>query len=261
MSAADLTNFAILAAASATAGAINSLAGGGTLLTYPALLLILPPGDASKVIANATSTVALLPGSVAGAWGFRREMGEVRHWLTLLVPPSLVGGFLGSLLVAQLPARLFASLVPWLILTATLLFLLQPLIATWTGIGRPHAEPPAAAKVGVIAFQFAVAVYGGYFGAGIGILMLSALALMGLADMHRMNAAKTFLAACINAMSALVFVVQGIVDWRLAPVMAVASIAGGYLGAHYGRRLPKALIRWGVILLGFALAAKFFAES
>ena len=113
----------------------------------------------------------------------------------------------------------------------------------------------------MVAFQLAVAVYGGYFGAGIGILMLSSLALMGLGDMHRMNAAKTFLAACINATSVVVFVAQGVVNWRLAPVMVVASVLGGYLGAHYGRRLPKQLVRWGVILLGFGLAAKFFYEN
>lgn len=250
----------ILAAASLAAGAQNSLAGGGTLLTFPALLMVLPPGDASKVIANATSTVALLPGSAAGAWGFRHELRDVRHWVRLLVLPSLIGGLIGSFLVAWLPERLFAALVPWLILTATLLFLLQPAIAKLTGIGQPHSEPSSATKVGVVAFQFGVAIYGGYFGAGIGILMLSSLALMGLGDIHRMNAAKTFLAACINVTSVVVFAWQDVVNWRLAPPMAIASIFGGYLGAHYGRRLPKALVRWGVILLGFGLAAKYFAE-
>jgi uncharacterized membrane protein YfcA len=142
-----------------------------------------------------------------------------------------------------------------------LLFLLQPAIARLTGIGVPHSEPKPLAKVGVVLFQFVVAVYGGYFGAGIGILMLSALALMGLGDIHQMNAAKTFLAACINGVSVVVFAAEGEVEWRFAPVMAVASIAGGYLGAHYGRRLPRGLVRWSVIAIGFGLSFRYFFEQ
>jgi uncharacterized membrane protein YfcA len=243
------------------AGVMNALAGGGTLLTFPALLLALPPGDASQVVANATSTVALVPGSLAGAWGFRRELRSVSHWIRLLFLPSLLGGLIGSLLVTRLPPRFFALLVPWLILTATLLFLLQPTITRVFGIGKPHAEPRPAARAAVVVFQFLVAVYGGYFGAGIGILMLSSLSLMGLGDIHRMNAAKTFLAAVINGVSVVVFVAEGEVEWRYAAVMAVAAITGGYLGASYGRRLPRSLVRWLVIAIGFGLAAKYFYQQ
>jgi uncharacterized membrane protein YfcA len=257
----SLANLALLVISALAAGVMNALAGGGTLLTFPALLLALPPGADSQVIANATSTVALVPGSAAGAWGFRRELGSVRHWIRLLLLPSLVGGLIGSLLVTRLPAHFFAILVPWLILTATLLFLLQPTITRLFGIGRPHAEPQPAARVAVVLFQFLVAVYGGYFGAGIGILMLSSLSLMGLGDIHRMNAAKTFLAVCINGVSVVVFVAEGKVDWWYAAVMAAAAIAGGYLGAAYGRKLPRALVRWLVIAIGFGLAAKFFYQQ
>ena len=169
-------DYVYLCAAAFAAGVVNSLAGGGTLLTFPALLAVLPPTDASRVVANVTSTVALVPGSLAGAWGYRRELNSVRHWVNLLIWPSLVGGLVGALLVVVLPASYFSRLVPWLILTATVLFLVQPLLAKTLGIGKPHYEPSATGRGGLFVFQFLVAVYGSYFGAGIGILMLSALA-------------------------------------------------------------------------------------
>ncbi|HEX6960856.1 MAG TPA: sulfite exporter TauE/SafE family protein, partial [Lacipirellula sp.] len=163
-----------LCLAAAAAGVVNAVAGGGTLLTFPAVYAALGSTAEAAVVANATSTVALFPGSLAGAWGYRAELVGAREWFRLLIVPSLVGGLIGSLLVTQLPENLFKQLVPWLILVAALLFLLQPMIARWTGIGRPHTPTPAVA-LGVIGFQFLVGVYGGYFGAGIGILMLSAL--------------------------------------------------------------------------------------
>jgi uncharacterized membrane protein YfcA len=246
----------VLILSALAAGVLNALAGGGTLLTFPALLLALPPVDA-----NITSTVALVPGSVAGAWGFRREVASVSRWVRLLLLPSLLGGFIGSLLLIWLPERYFAVLVPWLILAATVLFLAQPTITRVFGIGRPHAEPGRFALAAVIAFQFLVAVYGGYFGAGIGILMLSSLSLMGLSDIHRMNAVKTILAACMNGVSVVVFVTRGTVAWQFAIIMATAAIVGGFLGAHYGRRLPRAVVRWFVIVIGFTLAAKYLYEQ
>jgi uncharacterized membrane protein YfcA len=258
-----MTEFAIICLAALAAGVLNSVAGGGTLLTYPALLYALPGGslvDANKVLANTTSTVALVPGSIAAAWGYRHELRAVWHWVRLLFWPSVVGGLIGSLMVTRLPESWFATLVPWLILTATLLFMLQPTIARLTGIGRPHEEPRAGAKVGVVIFQFFVAVYGGYFGGGIGILMLSALALMGLADIHQMNAAKTILAGLMNGISAAVFIIEGKVVWEYAAAMAVSAIAGGYLGARVGRRVPREAVRWFVIAIGLTLAAKLFYE-
>jgi uncharacterized membrane protein YfcA len=247
-----------LCVAAFAAGVVNSLAGGGTLLTFPALL---GAPDVNAVIANATSTVALVPGSIAGAWGYRRELGAVQHWVKLLVWPSLAGGLVGALLVIVLPERYFSRLVPWLILTATILFLCQPVIARFTGIGRTHAEPSAAKKGVLIGFQFLVAIYGGYFGAGIGILMLSSLSLMGIGDMNRMNAAKTFLAAAINGVAIVVFVAGGTVHWPYAAVMAVAASAGGYAGAHFALRIPREVVRWIVIMIGLILSAKYFLDQ
>ena len=187
-------------------------------------------------------------------------MRAVWHWVRLLFWPSVVGGLIGSLMVTRLPESWFAALVPWLILTATLLFMLQPTIARLTGIGRAHAEPRAWAKAGVVVFQLIVAVYGGYFGGGIGILMLSALALMGLSDIHQMNAAKTILAGLVNGISAAVFIAESKVVWTYAAAMAASAILGGYLGARVSRRVPREAVRWVVIAIGLTLAAKFFYE-
>ena len=239
--------YLLLMASALAAGVVNALAGGGTLLTFPPLL-----GVVSPVVANGTSTVALVPGSLASAWGYRNELGKVGRWPYLLV--------------TRLPPRYFAVAVPWLILSATLLFALQPTLVKlslrWRPAGPPDPQRRSATSyAGLIAAQFLIAVYGGYFGAGIGILMLSALGLMGLGDIHQMNAVKTVLAACINALSVVVFAVEQKVVWPIALVMAAAAIVGGYLGAHFGRRLPRALVRWAVIAVGFGLSAKYFFEQ
>lgn len=248
---------AYLCGSAFAAGAVNALAGGGTLLTFPALMA----AGVSPVVANGTSTAALVPGSLAGTWGYRRELAVSTAWTRLLLWPSLAGGLIGAALVVALPEHYFTRLIPWLILTATVLFLMQPVIARWTGIGQAHAEASRAGRTGLIAFQFLVALYGGYFGAGIGILMLSALSLMGLADVHRMNAVKTLLAALINGLAVAVFAASGAVNWRFAGLMAVAAALGGFAGAHYGRLIPREVVRWIVIAIGLALAVKYFAAG
>src|SRR5205823_6249146 len=152
----------------------------------------------------------------------------------------------------------FRALVPWLILTATLLFLFQPVIARLAGSHELSSRPKPHVVVGVVFFQFLVAIYGGYFGPGISILMMSSLTLMGLGGLHRVNALKTVLAACINVMSMAVFVLDDRVIWRYALPMAVTSIIGGYLGARLSRRMNKVLLRWVVIVIGFSLSAYYF---
>ena len=243
------------------AGAINSVAGGGTLLTFSALLAAFAPlGVDAGVIANATSTVALVPGSLAGAWGYRREMRAARSWTLLLLVPSLLGGLAGSLLLTRLEAKYFQLLVPWLILTAALLFMAQPAVARLIQ-AKPHAAPSRNIVAAVVFFQLFIAVYGGYFGAGIGILMLSALALMGLPGVHQMNAVKTFLAFCINGVSVLIFVVEKKVQWCYVPVMALSAIVGGYLGARVARRLRPRLVRWFIVAVGLGLAGYYFFKQ
>ena len=250
------------------AGAMNSIAGGGTLLTFPALMTVFSPlgAEAASTLANGTSTVALMPGSLAGAIGYRRELRECRRFAARMFLPSLLGGFLGAWLVGRAPEA-FAVLVPWLILTAAVLFLIQAPISQWIKRRETAAGKQAEREAGwrtqtlVIGFQFLVAVYGGYFGAGIGILMLSALGFMGVGDIHRMNAVKTFLAAVINGASVVVFIVDRLVDWNYAIPMVVAAVLGGYVGARLARRLPIRIVRYAVIAIGFGLASYYFIRQ
>ncbi len=257
-----MQDYLFLCLAAFAAGVQNSLAGGGTLYTFPTLQRYL--GD---IMANGTSTVALLPGSIAGALGFRNEVRQTPvRILLLLAVPSLAGGVVGTLLVVKLPESYFRAMVPWLILTATLLFLFQPRIAQLAGSHDLSHEPRPAVFFAVVFFQFLVAVYGGYFGAGIGILMLSSLSLMGLGNIHRVNALKTVLAACINVMSVLVFWIDGYFDqpwiaWNFALPMMATAIIGGYLGARLARRMNRSLLRWLIIAIGLSLSAYYFWKS
>ncbi len=251
--------YIVLCLAAALAGAVNAIAGGGTLLTFPVLFAALGSTAEASVAANATSTVALVPGALAALVGYRREIVQERFWSARLALPSFVGGMIGSLAVVWLSPELFKAAVPWLILTAAALFALQPQIARWTGLGAAHSGVPSRSMLaGAVVFQFCVAVYGGYFGAGIGILMLSALAMMGLDDIHRMNAVKTLLNAIINGTSVVVFVASGTVNWPFALVMAVTAALGGYVGARTARRIDRQVVRRIVVTIGFGLAAYYF---
>lgn len=250
-----LATYAILCAAAFVAGAMNSIAGGGTLLTFPALTAVISPA-----LANATSTVALLPGSIAGAIGYRNELAPSRRFVLRMLAPSLIGGFVGAWLVGR-DTSTFAILVPWLILTAAVLFVIQAPISRWMKAHRPDHEPGAGLQVALVVFQFFIAVYGGYFGAGIGILMITALGFMGVGDIHRVNAVKTFLAATINGASVIIFVKDDLVRWDYASAMAFSAILGGYLGARIARRLPAIYIRYAVIAIGFGLSALYFIRQ
>ncbi len=244
-----------LAAAAAAAGLINAVAGGGTLLTFPALLAFGTP----PLMANATSTLALVIGTFGGVFGYRKHLAAVKAWLWRLIPPSLMGGWLGSWLLTHTSDKTFSKLVPFLILFATVLFLLQGAIKRWTGkagSGTPSAAPAAVA--GAIVFQFAVAVYGGYFGAGIGILMLASLGLIGFGDIHQMNGMKTVLGALINLVAALWFIQAGLIDWTRAGIMTVGALAGYLAGAHWSQKIPQARVRQLVTAIGLVIAGVAF---
>lgn len=255
---------AVLAAAAAAGGAINAVAGGGTILTFPVLAWILPADPGRLVTANATSTLGLWPASLAASWSSRAERAERSAWDRWLLLPSGLGAAIGVILVLLLPERLFAGLVPWLILLAAVLFAVQPwLAAVGPQAGGAAAAPTPGRILIACGLQFLVAVYGGYFGAGIGILMLAVLGMLGLGDIHRLNATKNALATVINGTAAAAFVVgdaAGLhdVSWLHVAVMAGASILGGVVAVRCARRLPAAIVRRGVSLIGFALAAYYF---
>ena len=249
-----------LCLAALAAGLVNAIAGGGTLLTFPALLAGLSHLGAADaaVVANATSTVALVPGSLAGAWGYRREMERVRRWLYLLVGPSLAGGVIGALLVTRLAPAYFAALVPWLLLTAALLFLAESFLSE-KAPAEPKKRPLSISAVAaIVVYQLVVAVYGGYFGAGASILILGALAALRVGDVNQMNALKTLLGACINGISVVVFIADQKVAWRYALPMAAAAILGGYLGARLALVIPQRHTKWLISAVGLGLAAYFF---
>lgn len=245
-----LIGYVVVFVAAFVAGAINSVAGGGTLLTFPALIWIGLP----SVIANATSTVAVWPGSLGGMWGYRSDLRGVPSATYALIVPSAIGGLIGAVLLRMTPTDAFDRLVPLLILFATLLFMLQePVQRAIKATGKAHAGSKGW-LIGAAVFQLLVSLYGGYFGAGIGILMLAAFGIMGFADIHQMNGLKAFLAICINGIAAIYFIWMAMVSWPEALVMAVGAIAGGLWGAGMARRIGQKGVRRIVIAIGFFMA-------
>ena len=240
------------------AGAINSIAGGGTLVSFPALLWL----GRDPIMANATNTVAIWPGSLAGAFGFRRELSTVRRWLLLLVLPSIAGGALGAWLLLRTPVATFERLVPFLILAATLLLAAQEAVTSRLGlVARAHENPTMGWVSFVFIFQFIVALYGGYFGAGMGILMLAALGLIGLTDMHQMNGLKNVLAVCINGIAAIYFAFSDAVNWNDVAIMMLGTILGGYAGARIARRLGRTFVRRSVVVIGLVMTVALFVRG
>ncbi len=265
--ALDLTaalRLPLVVLASAVAGAVNSIAGGGTLLTFPALVgLGIPP-----IVANATSTVALWPAAAASMFGYRQELTGIRRWVAAFAIPSLLGGLAGAWLLLETPPDRFNALVPWLVLGATVLFMLQgPVTAIArrrsasreAGIGKRESAAAVASRFpipasrvppSVLAYQFFVAIYGGYFGAGVGILMLASLGFAGFTNIHQMNGLKNWGGLCMNAVAAITFAFSDIVSWPVALSMAVGATLGGYAGSRLAQRVPQVVVRRSIVLIG-----------
>jgi uncharacterized membrane protein YfcA len=236
-------------AAAFVAGGINSIAGGGTLITFPVLLWL---GLDAKV-ANATSTVALWPGFFGGVYGFRREIKDSRSHLLWLGLTSIVGGGCGAALLILTPSQTFARLVPFLILFATLLFTLQEQVSRHLRLKERSSPTGVGPWVGPIVVQFLCSIYGGYFGAGNSILILAVLGLFGLTDIHRANGIKNFLGICINSVAVLAFALSSLVYWPDALLMTLGAVAGGYYGASAARRLGRTFVRRTVVLIGLVI--------
>ena len=244
-----LTELVILVAAAFAAGMINSIAGGGTLITFPVLIWL----GLDPKVANATSTVALWPGLFGGLFGYRRELENSSRILFRLGLTSVIGGAVGAWLLIFTPSPVFARLVPFLILFATLLFMAQGPITRRLRVQPIVAEPKSSWWLGAIVFQFFSSMYGGYFGAGNGILMLAAMGLLGMHDINRANGIKNFLGICINSIAVLSFALSRLVIWPVALVMAGAALVGGYAGAHIAVRVGQVVIRRAIVAIGFVI--------
>jgi len=249
----------LVAVMAVAGGFVNSIAGGGSLLTFPTLVWIgIPP-----VTASATNTVGLWAGSLGGVVGFRHHLPE-RSVNVLLGVPSLAGGIIGAVLLLRTPQDVFEGLSPVLVFLATVLLAVQEPLSKRISRGNLVGERTPAFAAAAVAFQLLVGVYGGFFGAGIGIMMLAALAILGLTDIHQMNGLKNLLAILINGVAAVYFIAQGAVQWTDAAIMAVASIAGGLGGAALANRLGRRLVRQAVIAIGVAaslsLLLKFLGD-
>jgi hypothetical protein len=253
----DLTHAAIAFGAAFLAGAINSVAGGGTLISFPALIWL----GLSSVTANATSTVAIWPGTLGSAWGYRRELSAAEPRFRILILPSLVGGIMGALLLRWTPPAFFDKLVPYLILFATLLFMAQEPVQRKLKAAGAASHQSTRWIVGALLFQLAVGIYGGYFGAGIGILMLAALSIMGLNDIHEMNSLKVVFGGSINGVAAAYFIWAHMVYWPDVLIMAAGAILGGLGGAGTARKMGRTAVRRIVIAIGFGMAVSLFVKK
>ncbi len=239
----------LLIAAAFAGGALNSLAGGGTLVTFPVLLFI----GLDPIAANASSIVALFPGTFAGAWAYRRKILAITEFsVGAFVALSLIGGLIGALLLLLTPASLFAGLVPWLILLATAVFAIGnfgPLqLIERIKLGRQGA---------LIAF-FAIAIYGGYFGGGIGFMMLAAFTLVGMRDINAMNGIKMATVGAMTSAAIVAFMVAGVVRWPQTLPMLAGSVAGSYVAAHWAQRVDQRLVKVFIVTLGVGLTVYFF---
>lgn len=230
------------------AGAVNSVAGGGTNISFPALILVgLPP-----VQANATNAVALWPGTAGGAWGYRREIrGRHPRWFVLLIP-SLVGGAAGAYLLLHLPPSFFASVAPYLVIGSSALVALEPALSRRLGSsGAAHGG--TVWLVAAITAQLLISLYGGYFGAGTGMLLLVVLGLLGMTDLQQANGLKNLLTLGMKGAAVVYFILVGALVWYAAALMAVGATVGGFAGAEVARRFDPGRLRWIVVALGVAI--------
>ncbi len=256
-----ISSAALLFAAAFVAGAINSVAGGGSFLSFPALMFSGVP----QINANTTNTFALWPGSLASVSAYRRELAVElapgQDGRCPLIVASILGGTIGALVLLGTPQATFSRLLPFLLLFATLIFAFGSRVSAYLRARLSGSQADLRRLHALIwVLQFFTSVYGGFFGAGIGIIMLASLSLFGIGDINRMNALKTFLATLINGIAVVLFVLSGTIYWPQAILMTAGAILGGYGGAAYARRIDPRLIRALVIVIGSGLTIYFFTR-
>jgi uncharacterized protein len=234
------------------AGGLNAISGGGSFISFPALIFV----GISPISANATSTVALLPGAIASVGAYRHYLAWRERSFLMLVGISLIGGILGAIVLLKTPPSLFIRLLPYLLLTATLLFTFSSNITNWL-----KNQKLSLGKSGMSILQGLIAIYGGFFGGGIGILMLALLSMMGMEDINKMNGIKTLLAALINGIAIVPFILAGIIAWEQAVLMAIGAVLGGYISAYYAQKLNPIYIRRFVMAIGFSMSAYFLIKG
>ena len=239
--------------AGALGGAINAVAGGGSFVSFPALLFTGVPA----IPANATNTLALWVGTTASGGAYREKLNITRRVMIPLVITSVIGGLAGAFLLIKTPAQTFLHVLPWLLLGATLLFAFGKQLSGPISAGITHEASNKAVTVASI-YELFVAVYGGYFGGGVGIMNLAMLAALGMTDIHAMNKLKVMLGGVINGVATIAFIATGTIVWPQAMVMTAGSILGGYSSAHFSQKLPQAWVKAFVILVGTAMTIYFF---
>ncbi|PHJ66498.1 membrane protein [Nostoc linckia z18] len=239
------------------AGGLNAVAGGGSFITFPALIFTgVPP-----IAANATNNTAIWVASLASAGAYRKDLGIKKEVFLLLCGISLIGGIIGSVALLYTSSDVFKKLIPYLLLLATLVFTFGDHLRNWLQLQSKKSSPDSVPLFHLVLAQLAIAIYGGFFGAGLGILMLATLSFLGIKSIHTMNAFKTFLGSCINGIAIIPFIFAGVIAWHQAILMAVGGSLGGYLSAHYARKLEPQLIRRFVLVVAFSMTIYFFVTG
>ncbi|MBL0318915.1 MAG: sulfite exporter TauE/SafE family protein [Alphaproteobacteria bacterium] len=250
--------FLILLGTGMVSGGLNAIVGGGSFLSFPVLIFLgIPP-----IEANATSTVALWPGTCASLWAFRKELFNQTRLMKFVIPLSFIGGGIGALILISLSNEHFANIVPMMLILATCLFSFRdPIIRTFRRIPKEDASQPTAPTffywLMVIATQLMISTYGGFFGAGMGILFMAFFSIIGIQNMHEINAIRNGSAACINSIATVIFCMAHKVMWMQMVVMGTGAIVGGFLIAHYSRGIPSNLVRLGVIVASWSITGYF----
>ncbi|MGI9103389.1 MAG: sulfite exporter TauE/SafE family protein [Terriglobales bacterium] len=250
-----LHDAAVLFAAALVAGVANAIAGGGSFISFPTLLLTgVPP-----IPANATNTTAIWPGTVASTAAYRREIAVYSRLLLRAGAISAVGGLIGARVLLRTPPQTFMRLIPWLLFGATILFLLSNRVSNWIrAMGQHRPRVSSMTNAALYVWLFLVAIYIGYFGAGVGILLAPALSLLGVESMHAINGVRTAMVSVANAVAIVAFILAGAILWQQACLMMLGTVLGGYAGAHYAQKLRSQTVRWVVITVGFVTSAYFF---